>query len=180
MSGVRSKSEDGFQGFMFHALQIKSSAACACCESSLMREEIQGSEFMRAAVRIPSSVNGPALPSPGRCCWTHWLCRAARSCGNRIVCISLGKANMRLKYKRKGVLRVAFYVPPARPARLPKQPHGKASACQCRRYRFDLWVGKIPWKRKWQPAPVFLPGKSHGQRSLEGYGPWGCKRVRHD
>ena len=41
--------------------------------------------------------------------------------------------------------------------------------------RFDLWVGKIPWRRKWQPTPVFLPGKSHGQRSLSGYSPWGCK-----
>ena len=39
------------------------------------------------------------------------------------------------------------------------------------------WVGKIPWRRKWQPTPVFLPGKSHGQRSLEGYSSWGCKRV---
>ena len=39
--------------------------------------------------------------------------------------------------------------------------------------RFDSWVGKIPWRRKWQPTPVFLPGESHGQRSLEGYSPWG-------
>ena len=46
---------------------------------------------------------------------------------------------------------------------------------QCRRYRFDPWVGKIPWSRKWQPTPVFLPGESHGQRSLVGYSPWGCK-----
>ena len=37
------------------------------------------------------------------------------------------------------------------------------------------WVGKTPWRRKWQPTPVFLPGKAHGQRSLAGYGPWGCK-----
>jgi len=35
--------------------------------------------------------------------------------------------------------------------------------------------GKIPWKRKWQPTPVFLPGESHGQRSLTGYSPWGRK-----
>ena len=48
---------------------------------------------------------------------------------------------------------------------------GKESACQCRRRGFDPWVGKIPWRRKWQPTPVFLPGKSHGQRSLVG--PWG-------
>ena len=145
-----------------------------------MHEEIQGSEFMRAAVRIPSSVNGPALPSPGRCCWTHWLCRAARSCGNRIVCISLGRANMRLKYKRKRVLRVAFYVPPARPARLPKRPHGKASPCQCRRCKFGPWVGKIPWRKRWLPIPVLLPGKSYGQRSLVDYSPQVRRRVRQD
>ena len=55
---------------------------------------------------------------------------------------------------------------------------GKKSACQCRRHRrhrFDPWVGKIPWRRKWQPTPVFLPGKSHGQRSLVGYSPQGHK-----
>ena len=40
---------------------------------------------------------------------------------------------------------------------------------------FHPRVGKIPWRRKWQPTPVFLPGKSHGQRGLEGYSPWGCK-----
>jgi len=40
--------------------------------------------------------------------------------------------------------------------------------------RLDLWVGKIPWRRAWQPTPVFLPGKPHGQRSLAGYSPWGC------
>ena len=44
----------------------------------------------------------------------------------------------------------------------------------------ETWLGKIPWRRKWQPAPVFLPGKSHGQRSLAGYSPWGLKRVEHD
>ena len=44
---------------------------------------------------------------------------------------------------------------------------------------FDPWIGKIPWRRKWQPTPVFLPGKSHGRRNLVGYCPWDCKRVRH-
>ena len=46
---------------------------------------------------------------------------------------------------------------------------GKESACHCRRHWFDPWVGMIPWRRKWQPAPVFLPGKSNGQRSPAGY-----------
>ena len=44
-----------------------------------------------------------------------------------------------------------------------------------RRPGFDPCVRKLPWRRKWQPTPVFLPGKSHGQRSLMGYSPWGCK-----
>ena len=39
------------------------------------------------------------------------------------------------------------------------------------------WVGKIPWRRKWQPTPVFLPEKSHGPRSLVGYIPWGRKEL---
>ena len=42
---------------------------------------------------------------------------------------------------------------------------------QCRR----CWVGKIPWRRAWQATPIFLPGESHGQRSLVGYSPWGLK-----
>ena len=52
---------------------------------------------------------------------------------------------------------------------------GKESTCQYRRRKickFDPWVGKIPWRRKRQPTPVFLPGKFHGQRSLTGYSPW--------
>ena len=50
---------------------------------------------------------------------------------------------------------------------------------QCRRCKFDPWVGKIPWRRKWHAIPVFLLGKAHGQRSLVGYSPWGC-RVGHN
>ena len=41
--------------------------------------------------------------------------------------------------------------------------------------RFDPWVGRIPWDRKWQPTLVFLPGEFHGQSSLAGYSPWDCK-----
>ena len=44
-----------------------------------------------------------------------------------------------------------------------------------KRHGFDHWVGKIPWRRAWQPTPIFLPGESHGQRSLVGYSPWGRK-----
>ena len=61
---------------------------------------------------------------------------------------------------------------------LPGGTRGKELTCQCRRCGFYPWVKKIPWRRKWQPIPVFLPGKFHRQRSLAGYNPWGHNRVR--
>ena len=57
---------------------------------------------------------------------------------------------------------------------------GKEPACQCRgrrRWKLDPWVGKIPWRRKWQPSPVFLPRRSHGQRRLQSMG---SQRVGHE
>ena len=61
--------------------------------------------------------------------------------------------------------------------KLPRWHSGKESFCQCRRHRcgFNLWVGKIPWSRKWHPTLVFLLGKSHGQWSLVDSSPWGHK-----
>jgi len=55
---------------------------------------------------------------------------------------------------------------------------GEEPVCRLRRHKrheFDPWVGKISWRRKWQPTIVFLTGKFHGQMSLAGYSPWGCK-----
>ena len=63
---------------------------------------------------------------------------------------------------------------------IPGGASGKEPACQSRRHkthRFDPRVGKITWRRKWQPTPVFLPGESHGQRSLVDYSPWGRKEL---
>jgi len=60
----------------------------------------------------------------------------------------------------------------------PGSTSGKEPTCQCRRCKrceFDPWLRKIPWRRVWQPTPVFLPGEFHGQRSLAGYSPLGCK-----
>ena len=57
---------------------------------------------------------------------------------------------------------------------------GKEFTCQCRTRGFDSWVGKITRRRKWQPTPVFLPEKAHGQRSWAGSSPLGLKRIRHD
>ena len=50
----------------------------------------------------------------------------------------------------------------------------------CRRRGFDPWVRKVPWRGKWQPTPLFLLGKSNGQRSRGGYSSWGHKRLGHD
>ena len=60
---------------------------------------------------------------------------------------------------------------------LPRWISSKESTCQCRRHKFDPWVRKVPCRRKWQPTPVFLPGKFHGQRSLAVYSPWGGKEL---
>ena len=61
----------------------------------------------------------------------------------------------------------------------PSGSAGKELACQCSRCKFYPWVRKIPWRRKWHPTAVFLPGKSHGQKSLLGYSPWGHKEYKH-
>ena len=61
---------------------------------------------------------------------------------------------------------------------LPRWPRGKETAYQWKRgdkSSFNPWVRRILWSRKWQPAPVFLPGKFHGQRGLEGHSPGGHK-----
>ena len=50
-----------------------------------------------------------------------------------------------------------------------------ANAGDTRDLGFNPWVGKIPWRRAWQPTPVFLPGESHEQRALAGFSPWVCK-----
>ena len=62
----------------------------------------------------------------------------------------------------------------------PSVARGEDPTCQCRRCwrgSFDPWVGKIPWRRAWQPPAGFLPGECHGQRNLVGYSPWGHKEL---
>ena len=61
----------------------------------------------------------------------------------------------------------------------PQWLSSKACACQCRRCRFNLWIGKMPWRRKQQPTPVFFSGTFHGLRSLVCCSPSGRKGVRH-
>ena len=58
-------------------------------------------------------------------------------------------------------------------------PPSRGNSLWCRRPGFNPWVRKMPWRRKWQPTPVFLSGESHGQRSLVSYSTWDC-RVGHN
>ena len=58
----------------------------------------------------------------------------------------------------------------------PGGSNGRESVCNVGKPGLDPWVRKIPWRRAWQPTPVFLPGESRGQRSLVGYSPWGRKK----
>ena len=66
---------------------------------------------------------------------------------------------------------------------LPGGDGGKGPACHCRSCRgcrFSPRVERVPWGRRWPPAPVLLPGNPHGRRGLAGYSSWGQKRVGHD
>ena len=109
-----------------------------------------------------------------------WLCNKIHLLlGNTNLSI---KGQVCLQYTFKWFWKIILYTHTHIHTDIHTHTHGspdisddKASACQWRRPTFDPWGGKIPWKRKWQPTPVFLPGKSHGQRSLVGYCPWGRK-----
>ena len=94
--------------------------------------------------------------------------------------ISAGWINGTLKGKRNKDKKLLFSLHWVVPLAscvigLPWWLSGKELTGQYRRCRFNPWIRKIPWSRKWQPTPVFLPGKSHGQRDWMGYSPWGCK-----
>ena len=89
--------------------------------------------------------------------------------------------NVRIYFGRLIFILLIFVSPYANITEgLPRWYSGKelpASTGDARRRRFNPWVGQILWRRKWQPTPVFLPGKFHGQRSLMGCSPWGCKEL---
>ena len=69
------------------------------------------------------------------------------------------------------------HLDPSKSGGFPDGASGKEPTCQCRRLAFDPWIGKIPWRKKWQPTPPFLPGNFHGQKNLAGYSPQGLKEL---
>ena len=139
-------------------------------------------------------ISQPGSPSSerGLCC-TRWTLQdlhphVAHRCHVSGLQLSTEVAQSTLR--RMGPRMMPAHLLEAGPGHLGKKFHisrvwsggtrGKVPACQFRRHKrlgFDPWVGKIPWRRRraWQPSPVFLPGASHGQRSLVGYCPQSCK-----
>ena len=73
------------------------------------------------------------------------------------------------------IIKSIYDKPTANIMGLPGGSDSKEPACNVGDPRFDPWVGKIHWRWAWQSTPVFLPGASHGQKSLVGYSPWGRK-----
>ena len=83
-----------------------------------------------------------------------------------LECVAISLAHVYRRHDHPDILIGAFVLG------IPRWHNGKTSAYQCwgcKRLRFDSWVGKIPWRREWQPTPVFLPEEFQGQRSLAGY-----------
>ena len=113
----------------------------------------------------------------GRMCWTC----DERAMDTAVKVFTAHTQVKRGKLARSRCSRVLSVFPKLSKG-FPGGTSGKELSCQCRRHKrheFDPWVRKMPWRRAWQSAPVFLPGESHGQRSLAGCSPQ-FHRVRHN
>ena len=112
-------------------------------------------------------------------CWAAVCCQAGHSPTRVWACRSGGYWcasvwYLRLRYKRMATLQAGGVRD--HPAVTASPGLSRSRIClKCRRREFNPWVGKILWKRAWQPTPEFLPAESHGQRSLVSYTPWGQK-----
>ena len=106
-----------------------------------------------------------------RSSWRIWSKRATRSdfCLIGLTLVAVGKLTVGGEDKRECC---GFW---SRLGDFPGGSDGISVCLQCRRPRLNPWVRKIPWRRKWQRTPIFLPGESHGWKSLAGYSPWSCK-----
>ena len=89
--------------------------------------------------------------------------------------------HLRRFYPSQKIYQIMVFIDVYEYFRLPSWSSAKEPTCQCRRCRkggFDPYIKKIPWRKKWQPTPVFLPEKLHGQRSLAGYLAHGFTKSR--
>ena len=89
------------------------------------------------------------------------------------ILLALGMSVSYQPFQQSTLLGFGIWDNPTVHQRLLRWLSGKEPACWHKRHGFSPWVGKIPWRRKWQSPPVFLPGESHGQNSLADYSPWG-------
>ena len=144
--------------------------------------------------RTGRAVRTAGIPAPAK---THWGQSNSKYCGKRRgnfspnlrsfssrenpTCFSVSIIFQRCKKFCMQWIWLNFHFKFDKSVRelgFPGGARGNEPACQCRRHKrcaFDPWVGKILWNGAWQPTPVFLPGESHGQKSLVGYSPGGCK-----
>ena len=123
----------------------------------------------------------PAFKAEGCGCSALWTRLAAIatlqssvSINSNILRFANLKSSVRSKLPPFTVLTGLFLAAVYFSLGLPGGASAQEPGCQSRSHKplgFDPWVGKIPWTRAWQPTPVFLPGESHGQRSLVGYSP---------
>ena len=105
--------------------------------------------------------------------WCFWTVMLEKTLGSPLCCSPLSHKELDMTEQLNWTDTLGF----------PRGASGKESACQCRRCkrrRFHHWVGKIPWSRKWLSTPVFLPGKFHGHKNLEGPQPTGPQRIKQD
>ena len=163
------------KGYPFQYSGLKNSMDCIVHEVTKSRKQLSNFHFQRAQlVKNPSAVQETWVRS---LCWEDPLEEAwqpspvflpGESHGQRSLagCSLWGCKESDIAQRSIGGL--------------PGGASSKESACKCRRHRrrgFHPWVGKVPWSKKWQPTPVFLLEKFHGQRSLEDCSPWGCKEL---
>ena len=152
---------------------------CFCCHST---EKAMAPHSSVLAWRIPGTGEPGGLPSMGSHRVGHnWRDLAAEAavivtnCWWKSLPIIVESHNFAKKTVREHpAIASQFQTCPLKLRGFPVGSSGKEATCQGstqKRRRLDSWVGKIPWSRAWQPAPVILPGESHGQRSLVGYSP---------
>ena len=126
----------------------------------------------RAKTKIKGGSTSPAVSPHSEPAWTLlWV--ASASALNKLLLCSLWSSVYVCVLPSRSSTRF-FWISWTRVWGFPGGASGKEPTCQCRRHkrhRFGPWVKKIPWRRVQQPTPVFLPGESHGQRSLAGYSP---------
>ena len=145
-------------------------------ESSFQRQFIKSDIYPGP----PSSDLPPGKSWPGRCC-VDLACRQllGQEDGSVVfTCPGPWSIQKRLEMRSLPPRRLENTEPVKSDWGFPGGASGKEPACQCRRRKrcgFGPWLGKIPWRRAWQPTLVSLPGKSQGQRSLAGNSPRGCK-----